>query len=246
MHVGIIGGGTVGHALLTAFAEHNPVSVYDVDATRRTASLSAVLQADVIFVCLPEKLVETWFVCAPRTAAYVIKSTVPIGTTRRIAKTHQRTVHSPEFLTARCAALNASMPTRNIVGHATGVLSHPVEKLYRARWPHVPLLEMQSDASEAVKLIQNALFAMKVAAWNEARSLCNAHSMDWDIVREAILMDGRIHPSHTLVPGPDGERGFGGACLPKDLAAYNEALKSVGLTPRMGFAAQHWSRDAHD
>jgi len=246
MHVGIIGGGTVGHALLTAFAEHNPVSVYDVDATRRTASLPAVLAADVIFICVPERAVESLFAELPHNRNYVIKSTVPIGTTRQIALTHQRTVHSPEFLTARCAALNASMPTRNIIGYTQAHWTHPVEKLYRARWPHVPLLEMQSDASEAVKLIQNALFAMKVAAWNEARSLCDAHSMDWDIVREAILMDGRIHPSHTLVPGPDGKRGFGGACLPKDLAAYNEALKSVGLTPRMGFAAQHWSRDAHD
>jgi UDPglucose 6-dehydrogenase len=96
--------------------------------------------------------------------------------------------------------------------------------IYRERFPATEVMLMTSDESEAVKLIQNSFFAVKVAFWNEARSLADVLKLRWDVVMNGILSDGRISPSHTRVPGPDGKRGFGGECLPKDLASLSSLL----------------------
>jgi UDP-glucose 6-dehydrogenase len=52
--------------------------------------------------------------------------------------------------------------------------------------------------------------------------------MDFDIVRHIIANDTRIGSGHTLVPGPDGERGWGGACFPKDTAAFVQWSNTIG------------------
>ena len=72
-------------------------------------------------------------------------------------------------------------------------------------------------SKEAVKLFQNAFSAVKIATFNEFRSLADAMNLDWERCLSALLAGGWINPMHTQVPGPDGY-GFGGKCLPKDLA----------------------------
>jgi UDP-glucose 6-dehydrogenase len=92
-----------------------------------------------------------------------------------------------------------------------------------------------------VKLLQNGFFAVKVAYWNEARALADKLGLDWADVHGAVMTDGRIHPSHTQVPGPDGCRGFGGTCLPKDLAQLVHHLEAEAYVTG---AALH--RNRHD
>ena len=249
MRIGVIGGGVVGKATARAFLEHvDEVCIYDIDPTRRTTDRGSVVGCDIVFVCLPtpqkddgscdtsvldEKFFDELHMWTPkRRENFVIRSTVPVGYTKRIAERFPNVVHSPEFLTARCADVDAQMPSRNIVGFPTGGFGddHPLIQLYRKRWPHVPLLRMSSNSSELIKLTQNAFFAVKVAFWNEAKSLCDKLHVDYDTLIKGILLDGRIHPSHTKVPGPDGLRGFGGTCLPKDLASYVNHLHSADLS----------------
>ena len=83
---------------------------------------------------------------------------------------------------------------------------------------------MTSDESEFVKLMQNAFSAIKIAAFNEFRSFADYQKLDWERCLAALLAGGWINPAHTNVPGPDGRRGFGGACLPKDLANLIECM----------------------
>jgi UDPglucose 6-dehydrogenase len=52
--------------------------------------------------------------------------------------------------------------------------------------------------------------------------------MNYDIVRQVVSADTRIGASHTLVPGPDGERGWGGACFPKDTTAFIKWSNVIG------------------
>lgn len=112
--------------------------------------------------------------------------------------------------------------------------------LYQSRWPHVPVMLLTSDESEAVKLFTNAFFAVKVAFWNELRAVADGRWLDWERVMNAVLADGRIHPSHTKVPGPDGKFGFGGACLPKDLLQLIEdAEHTPGCSVPLMRAAYH-------
>ena len=260
MKIGIIGGGTVGRATARAFIEHvDEVRVYDVVKERCTHHPKLVLECDLVFVCLPTpqkqgeltcdvSVIEDFFgkaVDFRREANFVLRSTVPIGTTRKLREKYNLSnlVHSPEFLTARCAVQDAQMPARNIVGiinpnkllqifeDAAGWMGECGTKLwnlYHSRFPGVPIHIMTSDESEAVKLFQNSFFAVKVAFWNECRALSDKLGMDWERVLKAVLADGRIGHSHTKVPGPDGKRGFSGTCLPKDLANLVQCMKDAG------------------
>ena len=60
---------------------------------------------------------------------------------------------------------------------------------------------------------------VKVAFFNNIYDLCQVNGADYDVVRQILTHDTRIGTSHTLVPGVDGERGFGGHCFPKDTNA---------------------------
>jgi UDPglucose 6-dehydrogenase len=273
MRVGVVGGGVVGAATARALVEHvKEVRVYDLVPERGTHRLhETVMDSDVVFVCLPTpqkagslecdtSIVEEFFSHMGgllHTRNFVLRSTVPPGFTKRMRDKFglENLVHSPEFLTARCADLNAHMPGRNIVGYpdfvpvvenASG--RHPVEDLYNARWPHVPLVRLMSWQTELVKLATNGFFAVKVVYWNEVYQFCRKlrggdPGAAWTEVIETILLDGRIHESHTKVPGPDGKFGFGGACLPKDLANLISSAMEAGAGAHVCMAA--YDRNAH-
>lgn len=260
--IGVVGGGTVGRAIARSYIEWaDEVHVYDVVKERCTASLDTVLGCRLVFVCLPTPQKKDSLECdtsavedfcqlvdsspVTRNTNLVLKSTVPIGTTRRLVHEYMlpNLVYSPEFLTARCALVDACLPSRNIIGSrevgenldpAGGV--RELHELYASRFPEAPILSMTYEESEAVKLFQNSFFAVKVSYWNEVRTLADKLGLNWDRVMKAILADGRIHPSHTQVPGPDGKFGWGGSCLPKDLASLVHQLleQELLLPPEKG------------
>jgi UDPglucose 6-dehydrogenase len=254
MRLGVVGGGGVGRATARAFIEHvDEVRVYDVVAGRRTHPLHETLECDLTFVCLPTPQREGSLACDTSAVEsffaemrgslknYVLRSTVPVGTTRMLREKYDlpNLVHSPEFITARCAVTDAQLPARNIVGAPAGRSEcvAALAGLYRRRFPGVPVFEVTSDESELVKLAQNAFFLTKIAFWNECRTLADAMNLDWDRVMAAILADGRIAHSHTKVPGPDGKFGAGGACLIKDNANLVTCIESYGLSAAVTRAA---------
>lgn len=265
MKVGVVGGGVVGKATARAYLEFaDQVCVYDLDPNRRTHSMDDVLACDVVFICLPTpggkdgrldlSAVERFAVTA---AAYcdinhvrpnfVLKSTVPVGTTRSLREVHglPNLVHSPEFLTARCAQTDAMLPAQLVIGVPPGRYPQAgvaaLDGLYEARFPGVPIRTMSSDESEALKLMLNGFFAIKVAYFNEARGLADRLGLDWQVLLRGILGDGRVAPYHCNVPGPDGMRGFGGSCLPKDLAqlAFHMAEQAVCSAVTAGAAVSN-------
>src|SRR6478752_755295 len=267
MRIGVIGAGVVGQATARCWLEYaDEVRVWDIIRERRFSEYIDVLGSDIIFVCIPETEVDKYFGEYVPTAEgwrgrnFVLKSTVPIGTTRRLREQYglKNLVHSPEFLTARCAATDAQMPARNIIGiphggadgqHDAMVESdqdrwlkkhHPLIALYTSRFPGVQTLLMSSDESEAVKLATNAFFATKISFFNEVHELCQDAHLDWETVLAGILSDGRISHSHTKVPGPDGQEGYGGRCLPKDLAHFVKELKDRDLHCAVSEAAKTW------
>lgn len=233
MRLGIIGGGTVGRATARTYLEWvDEVRVFDLKHECRTHDLMTTLDTDLIFLCLPEASLEKFLqACDHLGKHWVIKSTVPIGFTARMAKKFSiDVVHSPEFLTERCAFVDAQTPTRNIVGYPNQIISSKtgerLRNLLLTRFPGVAYLSMTSDESEAVKLFQNAFFATKVSFFNELYCLARELDLNWDYVLAGILADGRIAHSHTKVPGPDGQFGFGGKCLPKDLQTLLEGFRA--------------------
>lgn len=242
MKVGIVGNGVVGSATARVWLEHcEEVRVYDVVPEKRTHSLAETVgDSDVIFVCLPTPgledgnlgtdVVESFFQWVAqesggdsegwaRTKTFALRSTMPIGGTRAIADLYNiRTLlYYPEFLTARCSFADAANPSRNLIGIGIGENFQFANHIHK-RFPGTRMDIQSWENVEAVKLFTNAFFAVKVAFFNEIEEVAAVKGLNWAAIREMMLADGRINPSHTLVPGPDGKRGFGGACLPKDLA----------------------------
>ena len=201
--------------------------------------------------------------------AVIIKSTVPVATTalalKRLAEVSGRSqdtlrvFHSPEFLTARCATVAANIPTQVWLGSAEGSEDCPggnvdrlrfgrtiLRSIFNARFPGVACYLTDARTSELAKLALNSFFALKVQAFNVFESVAAHSGADWQDLRALLIGDGRISANHTEVPGPDGLRGFGGACLPKDthqmlLECHNagelagEALFEWVLDSRGGF-----------
>jgi UDPglucose 6-dehydrogenase len=74
--------------------------------------------------------------------------------------------------------------------------------------------------ASTIKYATNCFLSVKVAFFNQLYDICEQNGADFNLVRQVLLHDKRIGNSHTMVPGPDGSRGFGGACFPKDTNAY--------------------------
>ena len=250
MKIGVVGGGVVGNATAQAFLNYvEEIRIHDTLPERSTHPLPDVLACEIIFVCLPTPQQEKSLRCdlsfidgffgslsdQQKAANFVLRSTVPVGTTRRLSKQYglPNLIHSPEFLTARTAVEDAKNPARNIIGvtgHWEDEPAQTLASLYRLAFGKTPLFVLTTEESELCKLVQNAFSAVKISFFNEIRVYADKVGADWDMLREALLAGGWINPMHTQVPGPDGKYGYGGACLPKDLSNLIACLMEANCT----------------
>ena len=179
MKIGVVGNGFVGSAVANGFSKYD-VKIFDKNPEASKNSLEDVLDQDFVFVCVPTpmkdimgddcnlSIIESCFKEIEEirsNAIFIIKSTVPIGTTHRLQKSHPsiNIVHSPEFLTAKFAKEDFLNADRHIVGYAKKKsIGEKAAKLFKSAFPNIPCLMMKSDESESVKYIANCFFATKV------------------------------------------------------------------------------------
>ena len=260
--IGIVGGGFVGGSISRGFIEYvDSMRIYDINPKLSTHSFDEVVSSDFVFVCLPTpmtnvdggdadlSIIEEFFdrvfsSTHSSKSIFIIKSTVPVGTTSRLCKKYKtdKILHSPEFLTARCALIDFITPARNIVG-GIGSSSVDLKQLYDYRFPGAETMIMTSDESEMVKYMANTFFTTKVLFFNEMRLLSDKIDLDWDRIMRGVLSDGRIGQSHHKVPGPDGHRGVGGACFSKDINALIKTFEKNDLDPKILKAV--WEQNLH-
>ena len=241
--VGIVGNGFVGNAVYQNLRDKARCKVYDVDKNRSLSSLEEVIQQDFIFVCLPTpmkidgscdlSILDKFFEELPEhlTGTFVIKSTVPVGTTNKYTERHN-VIHNPEFLTARNAVEDYAKAERNIVGGAQE-LCVDFTCFFEACFPKIPSIIVSSDESESIKYFSNVFLAYKVAYFNKIFDFCKATGMNYNKVRQGVTADHRIGKSHTQVPGIDNDRGFGGTCFPKDLNSLITQFEEKGVNADM-------------
>ena len=152
-----------------------------------------------------------------------MKSTIPPGSTDRINQSTTLDVcFSPEFLTEANSFDDFKNQTRIIIGGNPDVDcrgAKKVKQMFRKPFPEIPIVITKSGTAEMVKYFINCFLATKVTFANEMYDVCEQSGIDYDKVCEYALLDTRIGTSHLAVPGPDGDRGFGGHCFPKDLSA---------------------------
>ena len=258
--VGIIGNGFVGKAIAEGFKHYTDTKVYDKDPNRSVHKLKDVLNQDFVFICVPTpmlkhqggkcdlRIIENVFQEISEIKSksiFIIKSTVPIGTTSKlqIEFPDLTILHSPEFLTARTANIDFITPSRTIIGYPKEFYSNlhyaPNEtlKLFKERFPGSNCMIMNSEESEAVKYTANCFFATKVSFFNEIKLLSDKLDCNFETIMEGVLSDGRIGVSHHQVPGHDGKLGFGGTCFPKDINSLINIMKENKISPNVLEAA---------
>ena len=158
----------------------------------------------------------------------VTKSTVPIGSGKKIIDLINKKlnnpklfdyVSNPEFLREGSALKDFLWPDRIIIGtdsdEAYGVMRNVYRPLYINK---NPITRTSIETAEMIKYASNSFLALKISYINEIANLCEAVGADVHKVANAMGQDGRISDKF-LHPGP----GFGGSCFPKDL----EALLSI-------------------
>ena len=253
--VGIIGNGFVGNAVYQNVRDKVETKIYDVDKNRSLNTFEEVLEQEYIFVCVPtpmkvdgscdlsilEKLFEDISEKNEdplgKERTFIIKSTVPIGTTKKLVEKYPLLwiVHNPEFLTARNAVSDLAKADRTVIGGDPN-LTGRVAKLYwgYVYWNQEPeIIQTTSDESEAIKYFSNTFLAYKVAYFNKVYDVCEKLGMDYKNLRKGITTDPRIGESHTQVPGIDNDRGFGGTCFPKDLNSLINQMESHDINADM-------------
>jgi len=241
-NIGVIGNGFVGNAVRFAFSPQTgceaTVRVYDKVESKSLNTLEeTVNKSDIIFVSVPTPsnsdgsihigilesvLSDISLVHDGNDNIILIRSTIVPGTTRKLQEkfTNLNLVFNPEFLTERSAKFDFINQARVILG-GDEKLTKKVGKLYNDRFgDSLSILHMKYETAEMIKYMNNCFFATKVSFMNDMYEVASKCGVEWDMAVDGFVGDGRIGHTHLAVPGPDGKRGFGGVCFPKDVRAF--------------------------
>jgi UDPglucose 6-dehydrogenase len=209
----------------------------------------AIRQSDIIFLCLPTpegedgsadlryvlgvseeigKILGTNKIDGYK--IFVNKSTVPVGTSKKILKALQSgnpgnfdVVSNPEFLREGYAVDDFMKPDRIVIGSDSPKALEIMRTLYE---PFVrqgnPIFEMDIASAEVTKYASNSYLAMRITFMNELANYCEQVGADVELIRRGMGADDRIG-KRFLFPGI----GYGGSCFPKDVKAL---IRSAAVT----------------
>jgi UDPglucose 6-dehydrogenase len=170
-------------------------------------------------------------------AVIVTKSTVPVGTGRRVAEIIRETrpeaqfdvVSNPEFLREGSAIQDFMRPDRVVIGCESDRAGAIMRELYRPLYLiEVPMIFTALETAELIKYAANSFLATKISFINEMADLCERVGADVQDVARGIGLDGRIGRKF-LHAGP----GYGGSCFPKDCLALTRTAAEHGVPTRI-------------
>ena len=166
------------------------------------------------------------------------RSTIVPGTTQSFANKfpNLNLVFNPEFLTERHAKYDFLNQARIVLG-GEAIHTSKVADLYRMRFKHCNIMEMDFNTAEFIKYFNNVFFSVNVAFANEMKLICQKANVNWETALAGFAADGRVGDSHLNVPGPDGKWGFGGSCFPKDINAFMTFAEECGINANVIKAA---------
>ena len=235
--VGIIGYGVVGKAAAMTLGKYYKIIKYD--KYQKLNKFSDLIDCKFVFIMVPtpfdclknevddsavldslNKLSEINF-----SNTVIIKSTLPPGNCDKyIEKFNFNIVFNPEFL-RESTTPNEDFQNQDTVVIGTtskSLFSEVVSMFKEVLVPHARYYHTSLSEAEMIKCAQNTMLASRVAIANMIYDACQDNNIQYQKVKE-IAFDGFkiLGPHMVQVPGPDGKRGFGGKCLPKDIRAFS-------------------------
>ena len=240
--IGVVGLGYVGGTVATAYQRKKvPIHTYDIDSNRNPncETFEEFLnKANFIYVAVPtpmtrEGACDTRIVeqvvhdlcMTDQPKVIVIKSTVPPGTTEKLQAryTNHTILFSPEFLTEKNCLNDFLHQEVMLVGKSNLASQEIADWALMSQAGVVETLRLakvvDATVAEMYKYTANLFLATKVSFANEMSDIAQSVGVQWSDVERLLIYDPRLGKSHWRVPGPDGHRGFGGTCFPKDLSA---------------------------
>ncbi len=255
--LGFIGQGWVGKNYADHFEDRGFTVVrYSLDEPY-VQNKHLIRQCDVVFIAVPtpttplgfdDQHVREAIGLVGEGQVAVIKSTIPPGTTLKLAEEFpgKYVLHAPEFLREAFARNDVDNPERVFVGipyetHNYREKAKIVEDLH----PKAPHSEITSSAeAEFIKYVHNTLGYSLIVFTNLLYDLSAQYGVEWSKVKDAILKNP-WYPSKYIEPVHKGGRGAGGACFIKDFAAlrhmYERDMPSdaVGIALLRAFEAKN-------
>lgn len=244
MKVAIIGVGMVGSAVLTGSHGCEEICTFDKYRSERTENWERAGDTDLCFICVPTPTMAGTQDLSAVTSALLnlttltrhgyrgvvaIKSTVLPGTMRNLQNEFPelRLVHNPEFLCERTAATDYA--TQKVILISGKLEDVRVVRAYADLCLHVDHHHYTEvfEHTEWAKYIHNCILPVQLSFLNEVHSLIANQSVFEAAVGMAKWFGnvGKL----SQVPGPDGMRGWGGACFPKDTKALETFALSRGF-----------------
>ncbi len=176
----------------------------------------------------------------------VTKSTVPVGTARKVKKVIEEELEkrgenipfdvssNPEFLKEGAAIKDFMSPDRVVVGVESEQAREKMSRLYRPfLLNNFRVIFTDIPSAEMIKYAANSMLATRISFMNDVANLCELVGADVNMVRKGIGSDSRIG-SKFLYPGC----GYGGSCFPKDVKALIRTAEKAGYTMKVLHAVE--------
>ena len=235
--IGIIGYGMVGKAVSNGFSKTSKL-ISDPKYNDLTIEYMCGKEPDAIFVCVPTPTDDSNYktltdvldriFATSYSGIVVVKSTVLPD---HLAS--YNVVYNPEFLSRATADNDFINPPFVLLGgdiDKTQKLADLYRTLSNVNMDRVFFTDIKT--ASMAKYCMNSFYATKVTFMNQMYDVAQQLGVNWSQVTNILANHPWMGTHHFQVPGPDGERGFGGPCLPKDTEAlvkeYDvELLKTV-------------------
>lgn len=250
MNIGVIGNGFVGKATQILNTQHINLIVYDKDPTKcipLNANMKSISECELVFVCVPTPMdvngecnlnvvesVITDLKTLNKDLHIIIRSTIPPGTSDKF-----NVYFMPEFLTEanwKNDFYNTEHWIFGLPENYDELFKTNITKLFniaktnnKIKYNNIHFVK--NKEAELLKYFKNVFLASKVSFCNEIYDYCIKKQINYDKVKSLVSLDSRITESHMNVPGPDGKKGYGGTCFPKDTNALLNEMKKFDLNP---------------